>query len=394
MKKLLIGTSALVAAASFAGAAQAADPIKLSIGGYGAVMVGYASQDDDYTEATGTEVTGVDVKGDNEIHFKGSTTLDNGLTVSVKYELEAGGRSNSDIDDEYGIGVSGGFGTLYLASDDTALSAIAMGAPRVGGRLWNGGFSDSDLTDGVYVLKPTGTSAPSQSYIGTSGDAESISYISPAVMGFTFGTTYVPDVTDTSGDDADQPTGSDSAEGYGAGLMWNGEFSGVTIGVEGGYLWAETEATATSATAAVNGAREEWQAGANVGYAGFTFGGAYHDIKQDQKVLGNNFAGTGLRDELNGDAWELGVSYKTGPYGVSLDYFNSSMENTATTVDDDTMEIWGLSGEYAMGPGVKLVGGLAWVDYENGLAAGASQAQQDSNENSGFVVTTGLSLSF
>ena len=46
MKKILIGTSALVAAAAFAGSANAADPIKLFIGGYGAVMVGYVSQAD------------------------------------------------------------------------------------------------------------------------------------------------------------------------------------------------------------------------------------------------------------------------------------------------------------------------------------------------------------
>ncbi|GAB3441234.1 porin [Insolitispirillum peregrinum] len=398
MKKLLIGTSALVAAASIAGAAQAADPIKLSVGGYGAVMVGYASQDDDYIKAKGTEVTGVDVKGDNEIHFKGSTTLDNGLTVSVKYELESGGRSMNDPSDEYNITVSGAFGSIVAGADDTALVAIAKTAPNVGGRIFNGGLEEGDLQAGAYVLNPTGNSAPDAAYINTSGDSESISYISPAIAGFTFGATYVPDV---NGDDNPaQPSASKGAagsnEGYGAGLMWNGTVGGVTIAAQGGYLWADAGPNADSVTAgSYNAGREEWQVGGQVGYAGFTFGGGYRDISQDRKVTsGQSFTALNQRDELNGKAWDVGLQYKTGPYGVSLAYFDASMENTGKNVSDDTTKIWELAGEYTMGPGVALVAGVAHVDFENGVAAGSNSTVVNSNENSGWVVATGLSLTF
>ncbi|SIS49393.1 porin [Insolitispirillum peregrinum] len=408
MKKLLIGTSALVAAASIAGAAQAADPIKLSVGGYGAVMVGYASQDDDYTKATGREVTGVDVKGDNEIHFKGSTTLDNGLTVSVKYEIEAGGRSvnaNTTIDsaDEYNITVSGAFGSIVAGADDTALAAIAKTAPNVGGRIFNGGLEEGDLQDGAYVLRPAGfDNALNSAYINTGGDAETISYISPAIAGFTFGATYMPDAL--GGDDnPNQPSSlrgaNGSNEAYGAGLMWNGTVSGVTIAAQGGYLWADAGPNTTGNANLVGGVygagREEWQLGGQVGYAGFTFGGGYRDVSQDLKASnGLTLAGLGARDEMNGRAWDVGLQYKTGPYGVSLAYFDSSMENAAKNVSDDTMKIWELAGEYTMGPGVALVAGVAHVDFENGTAAGATTAQKNSNENSGWVVATGLSLTF
>jgi hypothetical protein len=397
MKKLLIGTSALVAAASFAGAAQAADPIKLSVGGYGAVMVGYASQSDDYLTATGREVTGVDVKGDNEIHFKGSTTLDNGLTVAVKYEMEAGGRNSSaDVSDEYAISISGGFGTIVAGADDNALVAIAKGAPRVGGRLFNGALDEGDLIGGAYVLNP-GSSAPNATFINTNGDSESLSYISPAIAGFTFGTTYVPDVN--GDDDPSQPIAANGAAGsneaYGAGLMWNGEFSAVTLGVEGGYLWADAGPNAVNAGTAYNAGREEWQLGAQVGYAGFSLGAAYRDISQDRKAAsGNTFAVLGQRDEVNASSWEVGASYKTGPYGVSLSYFDSQTENTGLTTSDDTTKVWELAGEYAMGPGVKLVGGLGYVDFENGTVQGATTAVTNSNQNDGWVVATGLSLSF
>jgi hypothetical protein len=362
-------------------------------------MVGYASQDDDFLTATGTEATGVDVKGDNEIHFKGSTTLDNGLTVAVKYEIEAGGRNTTtDVGDEYAISVSGGFGTIVAGADDNALVAIAKGAPRVGGRLFNGDLDEGDLIGGAYVLNP-GSTAPNATFINTNGDSESLSYISPAIAGFTFGASYVPDI---NGDDnPNQPSNASttgSNEAYGVGLMWNGEFSAVTIGVEGGYLWADNGANSTAGaptTAAYNAAHEEWQVGAQVGYAGFSLGGAYRGISTDRKVAsGNTFAVLGQRDQIDASAWEVGASYKTGPYGVSLSYFDSKTENTGLTTSDDTTKVWELAGEYAMGPGVKLVGGLGYVDFENGTAQGSTTAQINSNENNGWVVATGLSLSF
>jgi hypothetical protein len=397
MKKLLIGTSALVAAASFAGAAQAADPIKLSVGGYGAVMVGYASQDDDYLTATGREVTGVDVKGDNEIHFKGSTTLDNGLTVAVKYEMEAGGRNSSaDVSDEYSISISGGFGTIVAGADDNALVAIAKGAPRVGGRLFNGALDEGDLIGGAYVLNP-GSTAPNATFVNSNGDSESLSYISPALAGFTLGATYVPDI---NGDDnAAQPVqaagaATGSNEAYGVGLMWNGEVGAVSIGVEGGYLWADAGANVSTITgsAAYAAGHEEWQAGAQVGYAGFKLGAAYRDLSTDVKSIDG--AGYTGRGQIDAHAWEVGASYKTGPYGVSLSYFSSETENTALNVSDDTTEVWELAGEYAMGPGVALVGGVGYVDFENGTAAGSTAAAVNRNQNNGWVVATGLSLSF
>ena len=400
MKKTFAFAGALTAVATVMAVAPAfaADPIKLSVGGYGSVLVGYASQDDDFTKATGREVTGVDVKGDNEIHFKGSTTLDNGLTVAVKYELEAGGRSMNDPADTYSISIGGAFGTIVAAADGTALSAIAKGAPVVGGRLFNAGLDENDLTAGEYVLKPANNESVDATFINTSADSESISYISPAIAGFTFGASYVPDV---NGDDAvTQPNATrgnaGSNEAYGVGLAWDGELGGVTIGVEGGYLWADAGPNAANlAAGSYAGGREEWQLGTQVGYAGFSFGGAYRDISQDRKVTnGSSFTALNERDEVNGRAWEVGAAYKTGPYGVSLSYLDSSMENTGKNVSDDSMKIWELAGEYTMGPGVALVAGVAHVDFETGVAAGSNSTTVNSNENSGWVVATGLSLTF
>ena len=69
MKKILLGSTALVAAGMIA-SAPASAKMKLSVGGYMEQWVGYVSQDDVGT----ADYSGVDVKSDSEVHFKGMTS--------------------------------------------------------------------------------------------------------------------------------------------------------------------------------------------------------------------------------------------------------------------------------------------------------------------------------
>lgn len=392
MKKLLIGTSALVAAGLVAGAAHAADPIKLNVGGFAGTWVTYADQDESFMG--GTEYTAVDVKGDAEVIFTGSTTLDNGLKVSFKTELEAGGRTGTDFVDEYNISVAGSFGTVVMGADDTALAAIAVTSPRVGGRLYGGAFSEGDNVAGQNVLSPGGNAAPIASFINTGGDSETISYISPSFAGFTVGASYMPDATQND-DVQTQPSGLNTTDAYGIGAAYNGEFGGVGVKVAGGWLTADLDQRSLPATnplaAAANAVDDynEYQLGANISYAGFTFGGGYRWINIELNSSVPVAAGRD-RDQA---AWDLGVSYKTGPYGVSLAYFDAKAEN-ATGIEDDSRQVWELNGEYTMGPGVALVGGLAYVDLENGVAVGAPAGVRAANQNDGWVASTGITLSF
>ncbi|WP_147165104.1 porin, partial [Pararhodospirillum oryzae] len=77
MKKILFGTTALVAAGLFAGGASAADKIKLSLGGKMEQYFGGVGtlEDGGFDDSDGF---GMDT--DTEVYVKGSTKLDNGLT--------------------------------------------------------------------------------------------------------------------------------------------------------------------------------------------------------------------------------------------------------------------------------------------------------------------------
>lgn len=364
-------TAGVALATAWSAPALAADPIKLTVGGYGATIVGFASQDDGFLDATNGEVNAVDVKGDSEIHFSGLTTLDNGLTVAVHYEFEAGGRDVAeDTPDIWNISLSGEFGTLLAGADGTVLAAFATGAPRVGGRLFDGGLAEGDLIAGNYVINP-GSEAPDAAFINSTGDAEAVSYVSPSLSGFTFGATYVPDTT--AEDDPSMP-GNGGAEAYGVAAQWVGEFGPVGLHVQTG--WQTTDLSA------IGEDLDEYQAGATLTYQGFSVGGAYkwgeHDV---------------LNGEADDRAWEIGVAYESGPYGVSLGYIQTTLENGGTTGDDENRVIE-LAGLYNLGPGVDLVGGIGYVEFEDGVADGATQQQRDASENDGWVVATGLSLAF
>src|SRR2546430_16206310 len=99
MRYGLLCTSALISAGVVASQAQAADPIKLTLGGF-------------YGAAAGAEIGGNNANGspsDNrtwgafknnvEVYFNGSTTLDKGLTARVHIQPEThntSGRTNDE----------------------------------------------------------------------------------------------------------------------------------------------------------------------------------------------------------------------------------------------------------------------------------------------------------
>ena len=106
MKKHLLGTTALVAAGMFglvdtAAAQTKVMPIQVSVGGYMGEFVSYTSQDDRGGAAFNQKLTQFDQWSDKEIHFNGRTTLDNGLTVGFRIELEGNTDATDQIDESY-----------------------------------------------------------------------------------------------------------------------------------------------------------------------------------------------------------------------------------------------------------------------------------------------------
>src|SRR5688572_4944915 len=98
MKRALLGTTALLSAGLGAAPALAEEPIRLSVGGF--FREAYMVVADDETEGLGDDRAGTGFFGDAEVHFVGRTTLDNGLEIGARIELE-GENSNDQIDEAW-----------------------------------------------------------------------------------------------------------------------------------------------------------------------------------------------------------------------------------------------------------------------------------------------------
>ena len=80
---------------------------------------------------------GVSQTSDSEIHFRGKLEADNGLTFSVKVEMEGnsqgrGSDANGDDIDESQLTVSGSFGQIVLGSEDHPAALMHYGNQDVG----------------------------------------------------------------------------------------------------------------------------------------------------------------------------------------------------------------------------------------------------------------------
>ncbi|HVJ35660.1 MAG TPA: porin [Terriglobia bacterium] len=191
MKKTLMATTALLGAGAFTTAASstpavAADGIKLYLGGFFQTAVLY-NIDDHKQGDLGHNRYADGVFSDAEIYFLGKTTLDNGLTVGTRVELE-GEQSNDQIDAAY-VYFQGGFGEVRIGSQLGALEAMCV--TPVGGTANFGAFSQDQVINNAFGGFSAGICEGVDSYLGNE-HSQKIVYISPDFGGFQLGVSWAP----------------------------------------------------------------------------------------------------------------------------------------------------------------------------------------------------------
>ena len=379
MKKILVASTALVAASMLStGAASASEKIKLELGGFSKWWVVGAWQDDSFQSANNADYNSVDIKGDNEIFFSGSTTLDNGMQVGINVELEAGGTTDNTADtiDKSNVFIAGGFGKVILGSEANGTVLLHVMAPDAAGNT----DSDGLLTGGLAIAAPTGFTGRVVTSIDTDGDAEGITYVAPTFYGLTVGGTYKPNSTQdnrgaTSWNSSSFPDVA-TGEIYGAGALYANTFSGVDFKASAG--WATYDVNVTDyAVPSDNQNVNEYAFGTQIGYAGFTVGGSYRIVSAPSRLAGTVAA--------DGRVWDAGIQYASGPYAVSFIYFDSEAQRDQ--IAEDNFTVYQVSGKYTLGAGVDVLATVGHADYDSDVVG-------DANDNQGWMVATGLSLQF
>jgi len=368
MKKLLVASTALVAFAAV-NSAQAADPIKLSLGGYMNQYIGYADNDENGTANNYAEVLN---QSDIEIYFTGSTTLDNGLTIGVVIQEEQD-RGSTGQDDVYMSVKSDSLGEVRLGATKGSSYTLSHAAPNVGL-----GINDGDQADWFVNSNGILDEVNTQWAAGDGGnhnDGQKVIYYTPNLGGFQAGFSYGLAVAGNGTAHNGVNLYSDGSDYVvDAALAYNGEFSGVSVGADVSYV-----NVARGGDGGVNHGYDSnmVRGGIVFGVAGFEFGGSY--------ATDENYGGVKDKDA---DAWDLGVSYATGPYAVSLTYINLEIEESgASNAQEDSVDVFELAGTYDMGAGVSLVGSIMNADMEDG-------SNVKTAENDAWGVVGGIKVKF
>ena len=147
MKKLLLGSTALVAGGIMAAPAMAADPIKIGVGGYYTFYGAAGNIDPTYAlNGSTTSYKGFSIIQEGEIHFIGQTKLDNGTSVGLTVELEGWDPNsatglNQQIDEASIINgcmrdATRGIGPMLVANDDDPGRRVVAAQPAdLGGHV-------------------------------------------------------------------------------------------------------------------------------------------------------------------------------------------------------------------------------------------------------------------
>lgn len=377
MKKTLYTMAAAAAIALVAGPVSAADSgkkLKIGVGGYMKQWVGYAKNE----KHKDKEYKTFDTKSDAEVYFRGSTKLDNGLTIKVRIDLEGGHGDSGTADDAYLSLVSDKLGTLTVGQTTHFIKKVQQGAPDVGLGL-------GDAKD--WVVNPNGDfksdryGAPNRF---ADDDGNKVIYVTPALYGFSIGGSFQPEKNDENGQI--KASNKDDGESWSAGLVYSSTFDNVGVTVSGiyGHKNARNRTFAEEGGDGVDtGDYDVYGGGVKATYAGFTVSGGY--LLTDQK---------GPADDgeysVDGISYSAGVAYATGPYKVSVGYGYTEEEgkqgiagkgkNKSTTLM--------LSGAYDVGQGVTVKASAFKheVKHENKTAA--------DQDNDGVGVVTGLQVNF
>ena len=218
MRKTLLATSALALAGALAvGSASAADKMSVGLSGYMQQWVGVADQD-----AAAPNDGGFAQHSDSEFNVTGKLEADNGLTFSVKIEVEGNGDGNID---ESQATVAGEFGKVTLGAEDNAQTLTHVGVGDVGV-----GLNCGDV--GAWIVGVNGCVNGLETTGHQHGDRRAITYFTPRMNGVQLAATYIPD-TAAEASNA-KPVNNDN-DGWAVGMNATQSFGDTSVKISLGH---------------------------------------------------------------------------------------------------------------------------------------------------------------
>ena len=396
-KKYLYGTSALVAAGLAAGTAHGADPVELNLSGNMQYWFGYTTGG---VDGNGLKQNEWAHTTNNEVHFRGATTLDNGIRFAVRIELE--GEVSGDTIDQQFMTISGGFGQIEIGSINTAAYRMSnwTASPGIG---INSGWLSAIVPGWGGFRRPLGTT-----HLDIGNDDFVISYFTPRFAGFQVGASFQPDsgagAAGTGSDTA--ATGSESTafhNGVTVGVNYVENWGGLDVAIAGGYYRQDQPENIDAADFTYGLETDEvegFSVTTNFGFGGFILGGGYAELWEGRVTGASACTSSGTSpfapttngtivcqggvagDTTEGYSWDVDLSYGSGPWRAGVHFIHGEEEGNRDNPDNRTQDSFKVGFSYTLGPGIST--DISYV-YTHIGAEGSANA----NDQTSGITTVG-----
>jgi len=414
MRKILLGTTAVVGLALVAQAAnaqgiapgqaqgatltQAPAPGLAGVGGLTVRLGGYyefsaANVQDDNDRATRLNATHGkarrrnDFRNDMELNVFVDGRAANGMQYGAVLEMQMDNQTNTgvDFDEMYGF-MKGSWGEFRFGQEDSAASLLIVRAPGAGAlggdAVWDEFVNNTGLYSSPYLT----------SGINDGNDATKVVYLSPQFAGFDFGVSYAANAGEGERVDTQRDRLTVDNE-ISVALRYRGTFGNVGLQAGAGAMMADAPAkTPTVEFESVSA----YFFGAQVAAYGFAIGGEYAFGRYNGSSVGRTAIRKGLDDSSH---WLVGATYTIGSAVLGAVYGNGTQDNGGTVKDRDHT-VWGIGVLYNLAPGLGLYAAYNSISDENiptaaPTAAGATLATfNGSNTRNIDVVMAGIRLAF
>jgi predicted porin len=307
-----------------------------------------------------------DFRNDLELHVFVDGRAGNGMQYGAVLEFQmdngagtAGDNSNVSMDEAFGF-IKGGWGEFRFGAEDSAASLLAVRAPAAGAlggdAVWDEFVVNKGLFSSPYIT----------SGINDGNDSTKVVYLSPQFAGFDFGISYAPNSNegervDTSNGTAQQRDRTTLENEISVGLRYRGTFSGVGLQAGVGAMFADANTNNASLAAVNNEDVNAYFFGAQVAAFGFAVGGEYAFGSYNGSSVGRTALAKGLDDSSH---WLVGATYTIGSVVLGAVYGQGSQDNGGGLKDRDHT-VMGVGLLYNLAPGIGLFAAYNSISDEN-----------------------------
>ena len=356
MRKLLLSTTAIIAAGAISTSAAVAD-VSIS----GGMEWTYESFDRGTTQGLGTGASNDDFSSDTNVVMKFTNKTDSGLEIGMILNLETIGddaASGVNADEQY-MFIKGGFGEIQLGMNDGAGDQLTRTASDLIGPDANSdnggtymGTTGSKVAGYAQTVDATRLADDNADLINDINDENNITYILPKMGGLTVGVSY-KDAGDTAAANGDE-------------TVFGAKYDFVSGAVKGSIHYGNSNT-----------------GGASAGDSSLNSDSMAVDITSGPFRAVIAKANSDMTTAVTTEVTDYGIQYNLGN-GITLAAVGTQVSEN---VGGESSDITTVSAKYNIASGLDAYVTYSDYDYENGTSATSNVATNLDDDGSVMFVT-------